>query len=190
MKRLLVFITSLTMLHAAEEIAPAPPLPGSTIPYVCQFIFTAFDDDRNPLDIELSRTALKTARIIETEYPVHAELVCPGLTTDKGFRVLLEDFDYVKQTWVGLPEYHKYFQNHQTPFEEISKKLQTIWLFIDGKEVQCSWDYHVRGIGAQPVSFFRPDRTNINWGQSAYLSFGYKILHLVYILLAHISYQK
>jgi hypothetical protein len=103
---------------------------------------------------------------------MHEELSSTALKTDKAFIVLLEDFDYVKQTWT-FAEYDKYFQKFPS-FEELSLKLQTIWLIIGGQEVQCSWDYNVRGEPYQPATFHQPYWISIHCAQGSCYPFIYK----------------
>jgi hypothetical protein len=170
-KKILVSITTLlvgiTTLQAAEEISPASPLPPIKTPYLCQFIFMAVDN-RKPLDIKLSRTTLSTAKVIEEEDPVHEKIKCSSLSSDKALRILLEDFNYVKQHWPPT-DYRKYFQEDDYPFAVITFRLQTVWLMIDGEEVPCSWDYHSLGMGSQPVHFHQPLKQGftIQWAQNS-----------------------
>lgn len=161
---------SSAMAATLEETLAVPVIK----PYLCQFIFAAFDEDGNPLDVQFSRAKLKTASLIETESLIYTEVPARAFKTSKGLRALIEDFDYVKQSWSDFEEYKRYFYNRRTPFEEISKRLQTIWVLVDGKEVQCSWDYHVCGDTSQAVSFFQPWGYDIHWANRSGLPFVYK----------------
>jgi hypothetical protein len=164
---IITFLVSLLTLQAAEEISPASPLPPIKTSYLCQFIFVAFDN-RNPLNIKFSRTTLSTAKVIEQEDPVHEKIKCSSLSSDKALRILLEDFNYVKQHWTPT-DYRKYFQEDDYPFALITFRLQTVWLMIDGEEVPCSWDYHPHGMSSQPVHFHQPLKQGftIQWAQNS-----------------------
>lgn len=157
-----VYIANLYDLHAvAGEADTAKPEPvvstyvPSKAPYLCQFVFMAFDD-RTPLDIKFSRADLKTGRILEIEGPIYAQTNCTNFSSDKALRVLVEDFDYIRQKW-SFEDCKKYFYNPDgLSYAEVSSRLQTLWLNIDGKEVPCSWAYETAGFGYGSISFYQP----------------------------------
>lgn len=82
----------LLLAYGYSSIMAAEPAGIQTTPYLCQFVFTAFDEDGKPLDVQFSRAALKTARLIETESLMHAKIHARAFETHKGLRVLIEDF--------------------------------------------------------------------------------------------------
>ncbi len=127
--------------------------------YLCQFVFFGVDETQGgkPLDIKLSRATFKTANLLETEVPVHVEI--GGWSSDKGLRVLIEDFDYVKQEW-GDEDIKRFFYSEKVlPFDEISEKLQTLWLTIEGEEVPFSWEYDLE----YPLRCINPSGYQFQW---------------------------